>query len=188
MKNFTSIEHQLLLAMPSLNDPNFFRAVIYLCEYNEKGAMGIVINKPMNISLGEILRHLKLEPTDAKTDNYQVLRGGPLAQEQGFIIQRKHMEDQEDNQNRQNEIFLSSSKQDLIALAHGEDLDDTLVSLGYAGWGAGQLEEEIANNSWIIVPMDFSIVFDIPFELRWRRAAATIGLDFDKLSGDVGHA
>jgi putative transcriptional regulator len=179
MNTIASIEHQLLLAMPSLNDPMFFQAVVYLCEYNPMGSMGIMINKPTDITLGEILRHLQIKVTDEKVDNYKVVRGGPLGKDQGFIIRRKQ---------DSSEISLSSSKQDLSALAHGQGLDDTLVSLGYAAWNAGQLEQEIASNDWLVVPMDAKILFDVPFKLRWRQAAALIGVDFDKLSGDVGHA
>lgn len=179
MNTIASIEHQLLLAMPSLNDPLFFQAVVYICEYDPAGSMGIMINKPTDISLGEILRHLEIKVVDETVDNYKVVRGGPLGKDQGFIIQRKQ---------NSSEIILSSSKQDLSSLAHGQGLDDTLVSLGYSAWDAGQLEQEIANNDWLVVPMDSKILFDVPFKLRWRQAAALIGVDFDKLSGDVGHA
>jgi putative transcriptional regulator len=181
----TSLEQQLLIAMPALNDPNFSQAVIYVCEYNkENGAMGIVINKPMNISLGEVLRHLNISTTDEKVDNYPILRGGPIAQEQGFIIRRSRSSAETPN----GEITLSASKQDLAEFANGEGLDDSLVSLGYAGWGAGQLEQELIDNAWLVAPLDMKILFDVPYELRWRRAAASIGVDLDRLSGDSGHA
>lgn len=180
----TSLEHQLLIAMPSLNDPNFAQAVIYLCEYDkENGAMGIVINKPMNISLGEILRHLNITTNSEKVDNYPILKGGPIAQEQGFIIRRSRT-----SETLNNELIISASKQDLAEFANGEGLDDSLVSLGYAGWGPGQLEQELIDNAWLIAPLDIKIVFDVPYELRWRRAAASIGVDLDRLSGDSGHA
>lgn len=182
-----SLKNHFLVAMPNLDDPLFFQAVVFLCEYNDQGAMGIIINKPMEINLGTILRHLEIPITDNKVDNFPVLKGGPVAKQQGFILFRDTISDSKEK-DLEGEIIVSALKEDLIQLAQGQHVNDSLFSLGYAAWGAGQLEQELADNAWLLAPAHSSILFDIPFEQRWRHAAALIGVDLDRMSGEVGHA
>ncbi len=186
MKNYKSLQNLLLIAMPSLGDPNFFHSVVYLCECNEQNAMGIIVNKPRNINLGNVLEHLKIPIHDKRVYHYPVLEGGPVSEEQGFIVSREHRKT--DAGEQITEISVSASKDDLTALANGEGLDDAFVALGHAGWGAGQLEEELANNMWLVCPLNELILFEVPLEQRWQRAAALIGVDMNRLSPDVGHA
>ena len=182
-----NIKNQFLIAMPTLKDSNFHQAVAYLYEYDEKGAMGIVINKPMRITLGEVLKHLDITATDSSVEANPVLLGGPIAQEQGFVIH--DASDLKSAPLALNEnIAVSTSKSILQEIALGEHKDEFIVSLGYAGWGPGQLEEELASNSWLLAPVKSEILFSLPFERRWRAAAALIGVDFNRLSSESGHA
>ncbi|HVV67446.1 MAG TPA: YqgE/AlgH family protein [Gammaproteobacteria bacterium] len=193
MPNYQSLQHVLLIAMPQLNDPVFSQSVVYLWEYNEKGATGIIINKPMDIRLGELLQQLDISPADPGINEYPVLRGGPVASDQGFII-RRQQKVVADEPYPLTEVIVSSAKQDLIALANGEGLGDALVALGCAGWGAGQLDRELVNNDWLIAPFSETTLFgDQDGEgdgsvTKWHTAAARAGIDLNRLSTDVGHA
>lgn len=197
MSNYQSLQHVFLIAMPQLKDPFFSQAVVYLWEYNEQGATGIVINKPMNLLLGELLEQLDVAATDPRVINYPVLRGGPVAQGQGFIIRRKETRDFDPSSTTPLvEITVSSAKQDLMDLAHGDGLGDSIVALGCSGWAAGQLDKELANNDWLIAPFNESTLFgdssDNIGQLltidKWYTAAASAGIDLSRLSTDVGHA
>lgn len=175
--------------MPSLMDPNFHQSVTYIYEHNEDGAVGIVINKPMKITLGDVLRHLNISPQDLSIDNHPVLAGGPIAQEQGFIIFPLEKYQTNDAPIAEtDQLIISSSKGVLELIAKDQEAKDIIVSLGYSGWSAGQLEKEIAENSWLIAPLDLRILFNTPFEKRWRAAAASIGIDINLLSNEAGHA
>ena len=178
---------QFLIAMPALDDPNFFHGVAFICEHNEDGAMGIVINRPTDISVGEILTQLGLEWPEQDVADQMVLQGGPVETERGFVIHSPVGEwnatiDAGDN------IGISSSKDILQAISEGKAPDKMLITLGYAGWGPGQLEEEMAANTWLSVAADPDIIFNTPFEKRWEAAAQSVGIDLNLLSNDVGHA
>lgn len=193
MDNSNYLKNHLLIAMPRLMDPNFHKSVTYIYEHNEEGALGIVINKPMRLTLGDVMRHLKISIQDPNIDQYPVLLGGPVAQEQGFIIlptQHYNFKEEpiEELLAENDEIVVSSSKSLLQTIAQGSGPQDLIISLGYSGWGAGQLEEEIANNSWLVAPFHLDILFKTPFEKRWHAAAASIGVDLNRLANDAGHA
>ncbi len=194
MSNYESLQHIFLIAMPQLNDAFFFQSVVYLWEYNEQGASGIIINKPLDFRLGEVLKQLEIEIQDPRAHDYPVLQGGPVAADQGFII-RRHNYQPDDPPKTLVEITVSSSKQDLLDMAQGEGLGDALVALGCAGWGAGQLDRELANNDWLIAPFRQETLFgmlsaDEPrtTAMKWHKAAASVGVDLSRLSSDVGHA
>lgn len=197
MSKYQSLQHVFLIAMPQLQDPLFSQAVIYLWEYNEQGATGIVINKPMDLNLGELLEQLDVSATDPRVLNHPVLRGGPVSTGQGFIIRRKENKDVRFNKTPLVEITVSSAKQDLLDLAHGDGLGDSLIALGCVGWSAGQLDKELINNDWLIAPFSETTLFgdgSIPSmgQLltidKWHTAAASAGIDLNRLSTDVGHA
>ncbi len=175
MKNF--LAQHFLVALPSLDDPNFSKAVVYLYEHNEEGAMGLVINKPLNMQLGDVLQHLNITTPSKKISSQPVMMGGPVGQEHGFVL---YEEDKE--------VFLSSSKETLIMIANKEGPLQYLVTLGYTGWQAGQLETELQRNDWLVTPYDANILFLTPVENRWRAAAKLIGVDIERISGQVGHA
>ncbi|MGD8977004.1 MAG: YqgE/AlgH family protein [Gammaproteobacteria bacterium] len=176
-----------LIAMPTMGDPNFDRTVTFICEHNEDGALGLVINRPMDLALGEIFSQMSLECDDQAISVLPVLQGGPVQVERGFVI---HGSEREWNSTLavSEAVSVTTSRDVLEAMAAGDGPERALVAIGYAGWGAGQLEAEMAANAWLTVPANTEILFDIPFEKRWRAAAALIGIDLDLLSTEAGHA
>jgi putative transcriptional regulator len=176
-----------LIAMPMLDDPNFSHTVTYVCAHNDDGAMGIVINRPIGIGLGEVLAQMELSSSDPAVAEYPVFQGGPVHRDRGFIIHRPTA-NWESTIRVTEEIGVSTSRDILEAISKGSGPEDKLVALGYAGWGAGQLEQEIAQNAWLSVPATREIIFRTPPDQRWEEAAAQMGIDLNILSNDVGHA
>ena len=183
-----SLQNHYLIAMPALADFNFNRAVVYICAHNEEGAMGIVISRPLlDIKLGEVLSQLNIESDKSDLINLPVYLGGPVQPERGFIIHRL-------NQSWQSTLVTSkqlgvtSSQDILFAMVEGSGPEEFMVTLGYSGWSAGQLEQEVGDNLWLTVPAEPEILFDTPVDKRWEQAAATIGVDISHLSSDSGHA
>jgi len=182
-----SLTNQFLIAMPALADPNFHGTVTYICEHNDQGAMGIVINRPLDLSLGEVLGHMHLSPKTAEIAQQMVYMGGPVQTDRGFVLH--HPVGEWDSMLRINDdMAITTSKDILEKLATGDGPAQTLIALGYAGWGAGQLEQELADNAWLCGPADNRIIFDTPWEQRWKAAAALMGVDTDHLSDQIGHA
>lgn len=177
--------HHFLIAMPTLKDSNFTRAVIYLYEHDDEGAMGLAINKPLDITLGNVLRHLDIEPTDKHAENAPVLMGGPVGQEHGFVI---HDNVAFGGEVQEEGITISASKEILRDIAKGKGPEHYLVALGYSGWEAGQLELEIQRNDWLVAPFDPSILFSTSIDRRWVNAAKLLGIDINRLSDQIGHA
>jgi len=182
-----SLTNQFLIAMPALHDPNFFHSVTYICEHNDEGAMGITINRPLDIVLGEILRQTEIPCDDDAINATPVFLGGPVQNERGFVIHRPQGE-WDATLTVNDEICVTSSKDILEAIAAGEGPAERLIALGYAGWGEGQLEHEIAENAWISAPAAGDIIFHTPHKECWERAAAHAGVDLSRLSNDIGHA
>ena len=161
--------NHLLIAMPTLADPNFSHTVTLICEHTEKGALGIVLNKPLPMRLSDVLSQMKLEPRDEQIAAQPVLRGGPLHNDRGFVLHRPGGE--WDATHRVSEfIQVTTSRDILAAMARGEGPSNAFIALGYASWEAGQLEREIRDNAWLTVPANESVVFDLPFEERWQRS------------------
>ena len=183
----TCLANHFLIAMPALQDPNFFHGVTYICEHSDQGAMGIVINRPLDVGLGEILEQMNIHSDDAKINAQAVYLGGPVQNERGFILHSPTGE-WENMLRIGAEVAVTSSRDILEAIAHGQGPEKTLVALGYAGWGAGQLEQELLDNAWISTPAHSNIIFDLPDDQRWQAAAASAGVDLTRLSSDVGHA
>lgn len=181
------LTNQFLIAMPSMGDPNFDHTVTFICEHNKDGALGLVINRPTGMRLGDIFSQMNLDITDAHTAELPVLHGGPVQPERGFVIHDRDG-DWGSTLPVSDSVQVTTSRDVLEAMADGKGPRDALVALGYAGWGAGQLEGEMAANAWLTVPASREIIFQIPFEDRWRAAAALIGIDIDQISNDVGHA
>ncbi|MCL5801520.1 MAG: YqgE/AlgH family protein [Gammaproteobacteria bacterium] len=184
------LTNHFLIAMPALADPNFFRTVTYICEHNSDGAMGIVINRPLDIRLGEILRQVNIEGGDDEIANEPVCMGGPVQYERIFILHQPLLH-WESTLPITDTLGLSTSRDILTAIARREFPGQALVALGYAGWGPGQLEEELAQNAWLNGQAQGAtarILFETPYEKRWSEAAALLGVDISNLSGEVGHA
>lgn len=181
------LTNQFLVAMPGMDDPNFRESVTYICEHNEQGALGIIINRPMNVVLEDVLKQLALKTDDPDTAACPVYLGGPVATERGFVI-HEPMGGWDATLRVTDSIGVTTSRDVLEAMASGGGPRRCMVALGYAGWTAGQLEEELKTNSWLAVPADSRIIFDTPPELRWQAAARILGVDLTLLSGDAGHA
>lgn len=181
------LTNQFLIAMPNLADPNFYRTVTYLCAHNEEGAMGLVINRPLDIKLGEVLGHMSIESHDPRVADLPVFQGGPVQRERGFVLHQPAGAWDSVLQVTE-QIGVATSRDILSAVAEGSGPDRTLIALGYAGWGAGQLEQEVLENAWLSGPADTEIIFNLPYEARWEAAARHLGVDVDRLSGEAGHA
>ena len=179
--------NHFLIAMPQLADPNFFHTVTYICEHNAEGALGIVINRPLGIQLGEVLNHMEIEPAGPESRETPIYSGGPVQQDRGFVIHRPVGQWSASLQVTDS-IAVTSSRDILVAMAAGEGPEHALVALGYAGWGAGQLEQEMLDNAWLSGPADERIIFELPSEQRWEAAAALLGVDIHTLTGQPGHA
>jgi putative transcriptional regulator len=182
----------LLIAMPSLQDPNFSRTVTYVCEHSEEGALGIVINRPLDLDLGTVFEQLELEPSaDPILARTPVLQGGPVSQERGFVLHEvlPDLETPYDASMVVTERIRVTTSQDILtAMASGRGPRRALLALGYAGWGAGQLEQEMSDNAWLSVPANLKILFDTPFDQRWQAAAGLLGVDLATISTQAGHA
>lgn len=181
------LTNQFLVAMPTLTDPNFHQSVTFICEHNAQGALGIIINRPSNVVLGDIFKQLSIQASDARCNALPVWQGGPVQLERGFVIHTPAGE-WESTLKLDHDLGVTSSRDVLAAIARGDGPDKLFVALGYAGWGAGQLEVELAENAWLSTPADPQILFDLPVEQRWQAAAKSIGVDLALLSGDAGHA
>jgi putative transcriptional regulator len=182
-----SLTNQLLIAMPAMADPNFSATVTLICEHNDEGALGIVINRPLNLKLAGLFEQLDVEDPDPQTADSPVLMGGPVGPERGFVLHNPGSSF-ENSLIVSNEIHLTLSRDVIDAMATGTGPRKSLVALGYAGWQPGQLEDEMLANSWLNVPASTDIVFDVPFEERWDSAARTLGIDISQISPDAGHA
>ncbi|GGA72053.1 UPF0301 protein [Neiella marina] len=186
-----SLQGKLLVAMPSLEDPYFQRSVSYICEHNDEGAMGLIINHPIkNLSLSELLSKVQdLHRDDLSSTNLEqpIFAGGPVAQERGFVLHTAQP-GWSSSLSLNDDLMVTTSKDILQIL--GTDLEPSkfLVTLGYAGWDAGQLEQEIADNSWLVIPADQSIIFDVDASMRWQASGQKIGIDIASISPQAGHA
>ncbi|MEK6789109.1 MAG: YqgE/AlgH family protein [Pseudomonadota bacterium] len=184
----TPLTHQFLIAMPELADGIFHRAVIYLFRSDKDGSAGIIINQPSELLFGDLLTDLRLPPLKPlRRPEQPVLVGGPVHPELGFVLHRGHGPWTSTMHSAAN-IAVTHSRDVLDAISQGHGPADYLVSLGYAGWEAGQLEQELADNLWLTLPANESVMFDLPYDERWEAAIKHIGFDWHLLSHEVGHA
>ena len=186
MHESTNLTNHFLIAMPNLGDPNFHQTVTYLCQHSEEGALGIVINRPSQMKLGDIFGQMKIDSKKPNIAATPVFFGGPVQSERGFVI---HESDRkwESTLKISDSIALTTSRDVLEAIAAGNGPEKSLVALGYAGWGNGQLEQEMINNAWLSAPAESTIIFDIPTNKRWKAAAEKMGIDINLLSSTAGH-
>ena len=187
MDDAAYLSNHVLIAMPGLEDPNFSRTVTYICEHNDRGAMGIVVNRPMGLDLGDVLDQMDIPDAPEAIRQRPVYAGGPVQTERGFVL---HSGDRawDSTMPLTGDISVTTSRDILEAMARGRGPEHSLVALGYAGWGEGQLETEMTANSWLSGPADSHILFELPAEQRWQAAAMLLGVDLNLLSGDAGHA
>jgi putative transcriptional regulator len=183
----SSLSGQLLIAMPTMRDPRFARTVIYMCAHNADGAMGLVVNRLIgSLSFTELLKQLGFEGTGSQ-DNRKVHFGGPVETSRGFVL---HSSDklEEGSLLVDDEVALTSTTDILRSIVSGEGPSHSILALGYAGWGPGQLDAELQANSWLHVQADPDLLFDGDLDSKWTRAIAKIGVDPGMLSGEAGHA
>lgn len=180
------LKNQFLVAMPSLDDENFNHTVSLLCEHSEDGAIGLVINRPTDLKLVEMMDQMELESESIDGDEI-VYWGGPVQPERGFVIHRTPG-GWESSMPLAEDLFVTTSRDILRAIGRGEGPSEYVVVLGYAGWGAGQLESEILHNAWLNAPVDQQILFRTPPPQRWAAATKLLGVDVTQLSGEAGHA
>ena len=183
----TPLANQLLIALPSLLDPNFSRSVALICQHDEEGAMGVVINRASEYSLGDVFEQMCISSDDEALCAMAVLAGGPVHQERGFVL---HDGDRawDSTLTVGGGLSVTTSRDILEAIAAGEGPGQAVVALGCAGWGAGQLEYEITENSWLTAPADAELLFTLPLEQRWQAAAGRLGVDMRWIPDYAGHA
>ena len=187
MSKPSSLKNHFLIALPGLEDPNFSRTVTYVCEHSENGAMGIVLNHPSELHLIDVLNHMEIKPSVPGLSSQPVYLGGPVEGERGFVLHSPASR-WDSSMCITDDICVTTSRDILQAMAQGQGPDKTLVALGYAGWGAGQLEQELQSDTWLSGPADPGIIFDLPAELRLTSAAALLGVDLNLITSTAGHA
>lgn len=193
MSNFetTCLTNQFLIAMPNLEDPEFFHTVSYICNHDNEGAMGVTINRPLDVGLGDLLEHLKMPTDDPDIASIPVFAGGPVQSDRGFVLHEtlKTNENEWDvSMEVSNSISLTMSQDIIEAIALNEGPEKYLIMLGYAGWSDGQLEHELLSNVWLSGEADTKVIFDTPAENQWTHAAKHLGIELGLLSTDIGHA
>ncbi len=180
------LKNQFLVALPGLQDGLFAQSITYICEHDENGAMGIVINRPLDMNMSDIFSFLEIDTADDGRDAL-VFAGGPVNTDRGFVLHPTGGREWESTMNVGPSLSLTTSMDVLRAIAAGEGPAQALIALGYAGWSAGQLEDEIQRNAWLSVPGDDDIIFHTPFQQRFKAALAKLGIDESQLSLVAGH-
>ncbi|NOS87043.1 MAG: YqgE/AlgH family protein [Methylococcaceae bacterium] len=186
MNKANYLNNQFIIAMPNLVDPHFFHTVTYLCQHNQEGALGIVINRPAQMKLGDIFTQMKIPVTDLLAAETPVFAGGPVQQDRGFVLHTAGSR-WDATLLVSDSISLTTSRDVIEAIAVGEGPKQYLIALGYAGWGEGQLEQEILANAWLNSPCGQQVLFDTPVSQRWQAAAGQIGIDINQLTAPAGH-
>ena len=181
--NLTS---HFLIAMPAMSDPNFSRTLTFICEHNERGALGIVVNRPIEVTLASLFRQVEIAAPAAALADQPVFYGGPVQFDHGFVLHRPVGAWK--STLPVGEIGLTTSRDILEAMSNGQGPRQHLVALGYAGWAPGQLEDEILRNGWLTVEADLDVIFDVPPEMRYEAAMHTLGVNAANLSEEAGHA
>ena len=186
-----NLTNQFLIAMPAMADPNFARSLIYVCEHNDQGALGVIINRPLDMNLATLYERVEI-PFDVTHQhpglgNAPVYFGGPVQTERGFVLHRPIGQWQSTLVVR-DDVGLTSTRDILVGIGANGEPTEHLVTLGYSGWSAGQLEWEIAQNAWLTVAADPRIIFSLPSEERLTAAMQSLGIDFTRLSDVAGHA
>ena len=182
-----NLTDNFLIAMPTLEDPYFSHALVYVCEHNENGALGIIINRPLDMTLAGLFEKIEIKLDAEILAKLPVYFGGPVQLDRGFVLHRPIGQWQSTLQVN-SEVGLTSSRDVLASVGSAGLPSEIIVTLGYAGWDAGQLEDELAQNSWLTVPANPGILFDLPPEERLPAAMQKLGVSFSQLSDTAGHA
>lgn len=187
MVNNASLANHMLIAMPSLTDPNFERSVIYICEHHVDGTVGLIINRPLQFPLGLVFEQMQIEPVSVDRNQLPLLFGGPIQPERGFVIHRP-IGGWRSSLSLGDDVTVTTSNDIIRAIAANKGPKDVLVTLGYAGWGEKQLEQEVMANIWLVCPYKAELLYEIPFSERWEYAGSTIGVKMNQLINEAGHA
>ena len=182
-----SLTNHFIIAMPGLMDENFNQAVTFICEHDDNGTFGIIINRESEISLDDVMQQMKIPYHPDKSKVEPVFTGGPVQANRGFVLHRP-IGNWESSLIVNDSVALTTSRDILEAIADNKGPEDNIITLGYAGWGPGQLEQEMADNTWLSCPAEEQIIFNTPVEKRWQAAANLIGVDLQLMSNDAGHA
>lgn len=188
MSGMKKLNHHFLIAMPSMGDPNFAGSVTLMCRHNDEGAMGITVNRASQISLGDLLEQMDIETDNPNVRDLRVLSGGPVKPELGFVLHDGIHDRWDSTLQVADGICLTTSRDILEAIAAGHGPEHVAVALGFAGWEAGQLEDEMMDETWLTVEANASIVFQTDLDQRWHAATNLIGFDSRQLSSYSGHA
>lgn len=183
----TDLTGRLIVATPSLYDPHFYHTVTYICAHNENGAIGLIVNRPTGMALADIFEQMNIHTEDASVASNKIYAGGPVQQERGFVLHAPFKSWGSSIQ-ISDQICVTTSRDIMHALANGDGPDEVLVTLGYAGWNTGQLEHELAENSWLCVPCNPHLLFYTPPEKRWAASIEMLGFDAGSLSVQSGQA
>lgn len=182
-----NLTNHFLIAMPAMTDPFFAKSLTYVCEHNDEGAMGIVVNRPISLTLSELFAQINMPLKQTELEDMPVHFGGPVQTDRGFVLHNAGGQWQSTLQVN-DKVELTTSKDILQAVGEGTGPRNLLITLGYAGWSEGQLEQELATNAWLSVPATEHILFDLPAEEKLVAAMALLGVDFASLSEEAGHA
>jgi putative transcriptional regulator len=182
-----NLTNHFLIAMPSMVDPHFARSLTYICEHNDQGALGVVVNRPIEMTLKALFEQIDIPLRDEACGEMPVYFGGPVQVDRGFVLHRPAGAWQS-TLSINEDVGLTTSRDVLQAVADGTGPAQILVSLGYAGWAPGQLEQELSQNAWLTVAADVGVIFNVPPERRLAAAMDLLGIDLTRLSDDVGHA
>lgn len=182
-----NLTNHFLIAMPGMTDPFFAKTVTYLCQHSEEGALGIIINRPSELTLANIMEQMDIEVLEPTIGQIPVYFGGPVQPERGFVLHEATADDWSSTLKVSDSISLTTSRDILEAISHGEGPHKVLIALGYAGWSKGQLEKEIVENAWLNAPADQSILFQRTAASRWKAAAELMGVNISLLTSQAGH-
>lgn len=183
----TMLANNLLVATPLHGNPLFEKAVIYVCEHQIQGAVGLIINRPMQFPLGLVFDQLKIEPIHVEINRRPLLFGGPIQPERGFVIHRP-LGGWRSSLALREDVTVTTSNDIIRAIAQDVGPKDALVALGYVGWRENQLDKEIVDGSWLVCPYKAEILYEVPFEERWGYAGLTMGVKMNQLIPGAGHA
>ncbi|WP_257274973.1 YqgE/AlgH family protein [Endozoicomonas sp. SESOKO4] len=187
-ETFQSFKNHFLIAMPSMADTSFAGTLTLVCEHSPAGALGIIINRPIGLTLGEIFSQVGIKDTEeCFLSPDAIYAGGPVSVERGFVL-HSGSDHWESSLEISQGLQLTTSRDILFAMARDEGPDDSLVAPGYAGWGGGQLERELSDNAWLTCKANQQIIFETPFQRRLDAAAKSLGVDLRLLSDQVGHS
>jgi putative transcriptional regulator len=186
IESSSSLKNHFLIAMPAMSSGIFADSLTYICSHDSQGAMGIVVNHPLDLCLKEIFEHLAIGDLQHGHSD-KILAGGPVHMDRGFVLHSHSQQQWQSTQQLSSQLSLTTSQDILVAIAQDRGPQQSLVALGYAGWGAGQLEQELVDNAWLTAPANSDIIFNTPIEMRAKAAAAILGVDLALIAPQAGH-